>query len=436
MIARRRSTSPWSWSTASPSPCAAPPRAPRREAASSTRTAARPCRVSSCSSRAQRPRSLRGGRCAALALRAQTDWAVPTAAAAGREGLEQPDVGGREARTVLSRSTAISAPYARPRNTSGTNTRLGLDAERPEAVLLEAHPVELVLQPLGAKGAPSRSRPPRIVRRRRRCPAAARRRRRPPPARSPGTHDQHPGRDERPAALGHQREDRVEVGLARERARDLRRRVQRADRPLQVARRVSTRCSGARGRWPRRRTRPARLAASSSASENSSPAGLVGQVQVAVGRAADHHRHAEERAHRRMPDREAVGLRMGSDVGQRSGAGWLISSPRTPRPAGAGRSRVASSSSIPTVRNRSSPSRCRVEDAERRVPRLGQLRAALSTRRRTSSSSSTSSSSWRIVIESAGGRIHGGRGACGPPHPMGPGRGHRAQLSRRPCWIA
>jgi hypothetical protein len=44
--------------------------------------------------------------------------------------------------------------------------------------------------------------------------------------------------------------------------------------------------------------------------------GLLGQVQVPPRLAADQHRDAEERRHRRMPGGEPVGARMGADVGQ------------------------------------------------------------------------------------------------------------------------
>ena len=44
-------------------------------------------------------------------------------------------------------------------------------------------------------------------------------------------------------------------------------------------------------------------------------AGLLGQVEVAVGLAADEDRHAQEAVHRRVAEREAVGARVVADVG-------------------------------------------------------------------------------------------------------------------------
>ena len=78
------------------------------------------------------------------------------------------------------------------------------------------------------------------------------------------------------------------------------------------------------------------------------PSVLLGQVEVAVGLAADQDRDAEEGLHRRVAEREAVRPRM---LRRRrrvaAAAGSLISTPRTPRPRG--RSPIA----------RGSPRRCR-----------------------------------------------------------------------------
>ena len=54
--------------------------------------------------------------------------------------------------------------------------------------------------------------------------------------------------------------------------------------------------------------------ARSSSSVNGSPLSLVGEVEVAVGLAAGQDRHAEERVHLGMAEREAVGARMLADL--------------------------------------------------------------------------------------------------------------------------
>ncbi len=107
-------------------------------------------------------------------------------------------------------------------------------------------------------------------------------------------------------------------------------------------------------------------------------AGLLGQVEIAVGHAAEQDRHAEERAHRRVTGRESD---RSSDPGRgRAGAeecaSW-INAPRMPRPRGR--------SPIDRLRVRIDAGgqealelrAARVDDAERRVARAGQLRREL-----------------------------------------------------------
>ena len=103
----------------------------------------------------------------------------------------------------------------------------------------------------------------------------------------------------RAAARTTRSSSRVEVGLGRERVADL---VQRLELP-RPARSPPRRA--ARSRSPPPPAPASSVTSSSSSSVKSSPPCLLGQVEVAVGDAAQQDRHAEERAHRRMARREA-----------------------------------------------------------------------------------------------------------------------------------
>ncbi len=132
-----------------------------------------------------------------------------------------------------------------------------------------------------------------------------------------GEQDHHPARaHERAPALDDQLEHAVEVGLAADRARDRGRRLEPAHGRLElvpaalgglVEAGVLDRDPGPLGEdhdrvLVGRRERGAAL--------------LLGQVEVAPGLAADQHRRAEERRHRRVAGREAVGAGVVADAGQ------------------------------------------------------------------------------------------------------------------------
>ena len=128
--------------------------------------------------------------------------------------------------------------------------------------------------------------------------------------------DERTSRHERPAALGDQTQDRIEIGLATERPRDLHRRVERVDGPPQlgvlgletgVAPRVVDGHTGELGQQPDRLLvllgeLPAAL--------------LLGQVQIPERNAAHQNGDPEKRPHRRVSRGKAVRVRVGVDIGQ------------------------------------------------------------------------------------------------------------------------
>ena len=125
-----------------------------------------------------------------------------------------------------------------------------------------------------------------------------------------------PGRDQCPPALGHELEDRVEVDLAGQCARDLACGTQRGDRSFELVAAtlelveppgVVDADGGVLGEDPQQLlVGLVELRA----------AGLLGQVDVAVDLAPDDDRTAEERLHPGVPGREAVRLRMLRQVGE------------------------------------------------------------------------------------------------------------------------
>ena len=118
---------------------------------------------------------------------------------------------------------------------------------------------------------------------------------------------QRPRRHQRSPALGHQLEDRVQIDLDRQCPRDLAGRPERRDRPLELVAAafetletagVVDADGGVLGQDGQHLlVGLVELRA----------AGLLGQVEVAVDLAADHDRTAEERRHRGVRVREAVG---------------------------------------------------------------------------------------------------------------------------------
>ena len=104
------------------------------------------------------------------------------------------------------------------------------------------------------------------------------------------------------------------------------------------------------------------------------PALLLGQVEVPVGDAAQHDRHAEEASSSAggcggKPTERGSSARSCS----RSGFASRISTPRIPRPRGRSPIAACVSASMPVVRKRSSAWPGLVDHAERRVARAGQL---------------------------------------------------------------
>ena len=266
---------------------------------SAMRSAASSWRVSSCSSRAQRTRS----RSEASTLR-RSPWAATFCAVMTAVAADAAKACTRRWSSALNsgpatvRSKAASTPTASPRKTSGT-----------------IRPVAAPTCSASAK----RSRDGASARRSGCWRAQDVARHRPlhgdPPAHDVGRHlargglhhellavaqrDEHRARvDEGAAALDQQLEDALEVGLAADRPRDRRRRLERRDGPLEL---VAARGDAAvQARVLDRDRRPV------GEHDERLLVGLVevavrllGQIEVAVGLAADEDRHAQEAVHRR-----------------------------------------------------------------------------------------------------------------------------------------
>ena len=125
-----------------------------------------------------------------------------------------------------------------------------------------------------------------------------------------------PRRYERPAAFGDQLEHRFQIGLGADRLRDLNGGVERLDRalelhPLRFRIRVPARMIDRDPGELRHQHHGAFVHLGERAA-----ALLVGQVEIPERLAGNEHGHAEERRHRRMPGREAVGVRVSADVVQ------------------------------------------------------------------------------------------------------------------------
>ena len=127
---------------------------------------------------------------------------------------------------------------------------------------------------------------------------------------------QRPGLDKRPTAFGHELEDRVEVDLAGQGARDLACGTQRGDRSfefvaatLQLVEPPGVVDADGRVLGEDQQQLLVGLV-------ELRTAGLLGQVDVAVDLAADHDRTAEECLHLGVPGREAVRVWMPRQVGE------------------------------------------------------------------------------------------------------------------------
>ena len=121
--------------------------------------------------------------------------------------------------------------------------------------------------------------------------------------------------DQGPAALDDDLEDAVEVGLAADRAGDLGRRFEPVHGALHLVAAALHAAVEAgvldRDRRPLGEDHRRLLVGLVEVALF-----LLGQVEVAPGVAADHHRHAEEVGHRRVAGGEAVGARVVADVGE------------------------------------------------------------------------------------------------------------------------
>ena len=335
----------WSWSTAvavASASCSCPP---RTAVSRLSLSAPRSWSVSSCSSRAQRLRSASDARIEWRSRSDSTDCAVAIAIAAlapneARRCSSSPSNTG----DPCDLSSATSAPRARPRKPSGTTS------------------AEVAPAQIGSSPCPSRS---ARLGTRTGAPVPDDRARQGPLERQccaervapdlPGARD-HPQDgalleqdeqrarvDQRAPALDDQLEHPVQVRLEADRARDRGRRLQAADRSLELdaPARLGFVQAGVvdRDRRPFREDQRRLLVALVELGS----AGLVRQVEVAERLAADADRHSQERLHRRMPRREAVRALVLGHVRQPQRLSGCGSARRGPRGRGAaGRSSASS----------------------------------------------------------------------------------------------
>ena len=166
-------------------------------------------------------------------------------------------------------------------------------------------------------------------------------------------------------------------------------------------------------------TKPAARASASTSCSSSSvkslAAGLLGQVEVAEHRAPDAHRHPEERLHRRVVGREAVGRRVRLEVARAAAArARSISRPRMPLPARqvADLARAARSSS-PDGHEVDRGRRCRRARPARRTARRSSGR-----RDSTIRSSTLCRSRSELIATTASSRAPALRGRSRPPAPV------------------
>ena len=191
-------------------------------------------------------------------------------------------------------------------------------------------------------------------------------------------HDEHVvGLDQRAPALDHELEDALEVGLAADRAGDGGGGLQPAHGALEllaagghvaVEARVLDRDRGPVGEHDDGLLvlGRERLAA-----------GLLGEVQVAVRLAADEDRHAEERSHRRVPGREAVGARMVADVVEAQRARVVDEHAEEAAPTRQVADGAVGLLVDPAREEAGELAACLVEDAERDVARAGEVGGGL-----------------------------------------------------------
>jgi hypothetical protein len=123
------------------------------------------------------------------------------------------------------------------------------------------------------------------------------------------------GLDQRPRALDHQLEHAVEVGDASERPRDLRGGLEPPHRALQLVAPLAYVAIQARVRDRDRRPIGEDHDRLLVLLRELAPR-LLREIEVPPHVAVHHDRHAEERVHRGVGERESVGLRMGADVGE------------------------------------------------------------------------------------------------------------------------
>ena len=308
---------------------------PRRAAESPTRRPARLCSVSSCSSRAQRRRSCSEAAMFSRSRCSSTDLPVATAVAAlaakaPRRRSSSSSKPAEVAEVVEGGEHADRAAAERERH---QQRGVRLEAEQPQRAVQRGAGVG---EPLGALRAQHLPRDGALDRHVLVVHAGRE-------LAGPGRehelvllreHDhERAGADQRPRPLDDQLEDAVEVRLPAEGLRDRHRRVEAADRALELVAaaldgRVEPRVVD-RDRGPVGEDDDRLLVGVG----ERDPALLLRQVEVAPDLLADHHRDAEERVHLRVRGGEPARIRMVAQVLEPQRPRILDQQPEDPAPA-------------------------------------------------------------------------------------------------------
>ena len=340
----------------------------RRAPASSIRSPASCCSVSSCSSRAQRVRSASEASIPRRSASSLAFCAVATAVAAlaanACSSRSSSSLNGR------SRSKTIRKPTGRLRKAIGVTIAArapSVRAAKKSDGMRSKRSWRPVRSASDASDSPTGSRVPLK-------PST-------PCAGDRGDHElvaveqRDLGRarvDQRPRALDHELQDTVEVGHAAEREADLGRRLQAADRALELlvagVHRAVQPGVGDRDRRPVGEHDHRLLVL-----RGERAVVLLGQVEVPPRLALDQQRHAEERPHRRVRDREAVGPRVRAHVVQAQRMRVGDQHAEHAAPARGVADRPVGLLVDPGGDEALEPLAALVEHADRRVPGAGQL---------------------------------------------------------------
>ena len=179
--------------------------------------------------------------------------------------------------------------------------------------------------------------------------------------------------DQRAPALDDQLEHAIELGLAAQRHCDRQRRLQPAHGTLELGAPALGGLEEARVLDPHARPRGECDHCHLVGGRELAAAGLLGQVEVAPRPVPDQDRNTEERAHRRMRSREAVGLRMVTHVREPQRVRFVDEHAENPAPAREIADRPVRRLVDPEGHEALQPGAVLVEHADRRVLRARDL---------------------------------------------------------------